>query len=450
MGYDYAMDQFYKMSPTEFEQIPPCDPSMVCTENMREFNKIKTKEQRLLYELCWSLDSISRFQPLYTVRKGGQAILIKARDHKRDLDVALKVPLPHFRHNVTLALEEGSIEIAPDRKATIEKGIACLIKRVVSMESSGDRRERLLKERQKALQQKTKEQLAEEAEQKKEFARSSQYFRFRRDFILQDVVYRAANKVDPNHLYGFVPATYDFGFHPTCYYTMAWVEGISYLEYLRTHNDKENLELFLKLVIFTEVACHNYGVAHCDINHRNVLVVGDVPVLVDFGVAWSSTLEAITSPGVVMGSLDYAPPILMTDARLRGFGVDVYELGCLLWVTMTRQPVSDLIFVQRDESGKPIYSEELGEHIASLYAPSAISDLRYRDIFEKCRLSEGGFNTISELRMALEASIFPEKPSVSCTEPCRRLLELEAAFIIMGEAFKMRPSLRKLKPPSVN
>jgi predicted Ser/Thr protein kinase len=78
-------------------------------------------------------------------------------------------------------------------------------------------------------------------------------------------------------------------------------------------------------------ATHAHGVLHRDIKPANLLLDGDAPVIVDFGLARTTGDATLTQEGVVPGTLRYMAP-----ERLGGDGVldpriDVYALGATLY-----------------------------------------------------------------------------------------------------------------------
>jgi serine/threonine protein kinase len=87
---------------------------------------------------------------------------------------------------------------------------------------------------------------------------------------------------------------------------------------------------------------HHNGVVHRDLKPSNVLIDNDGRVVVvDFGLASLEGIETqgITTPSQVIGTPQYlAPEVVDGSLGPRGPGVDVYGLGCLLYVLLTGRP----------------------------------------------------------------------------------------------------------------
>jgi eukaryotic-like serine/threonine-protein kinase len=82
---------------------------------------------------------------------------------------------------------------------------------------------------------------------------------------------------------------------------------------------------------------HRAQVVHRDISPHNVLVTDTGAIkLIDFGIARSSSGDALTSPGTFRGRFGYMAPEyvqgLACDHR-----VDLFALGVVMWETFTRK-----------------------------------------------------------------------------------------------------------------
>ena len=123
---------------------------------------------------------------------------------------------------------------------------------------------------------------------------------------------------------------------------LEYVAGLEILEHCRLHQ----LDLGARIALFREVCgavdyAHRHGVVHRDLKPSNIMVrctVGSppTPVLIDFGVADSTTTPATDADLEFIGSADYASPEQLglvegpVDTRS-----DIYSLGVVLYELVT-------------------------------------------------------------------------------------------------------------------
>jgi serine/threonine-protein kinase len=82
---------------------------------------------------------------------------------------------------------------------------------------------------------------------------------------------------------------------------------------------------------------HAAGVLHRDVKPANIVCDGDIPKLVDFGIARSSALATMTQADVVLGTAAYLSPEQASAGPLDARS-DVYALGCVLHELVAGRP----------------------------------------------------------------------------------------------------------------
>ncbi|WP_067818764.1 serine/threonine-protein kinase [Actinomadura kijaniata] len=82
---------------------------------------------------------------------------------------------------------------------------------------------------------------------------------------------------------------------------------------------------------------HDAGVVHRDVSPGNVIVLGDRPMLVDFGIALPADAEQITRRGMVIGTPAYLAPELIEGGKATP-AADVYAWAATLAQAATGRP----------------------------------------------------------------------------------------------------------------
>jgi len=138
-----------------------------------------------------------------------------------------------------------------------------------------------------------------------------------------------------------VVAVYDQGADgPFLYLAMEYVPGRTLKDVLREHG---RFAPAAALDIMTGVldglaAAHASGIVHRDIKPENVLLTADGRVKVaDFGLARAHASAAHTRSGVIIGTVAYLAPELVTGGAPIGPRSDVYSAGVLLYELLTGQ-----------------------------------------------------------------------------------------------------------------
>ena len=150
---------------------------------------------------------------------------------------------------------------------------------------------------------------------------------------------------------------------PVCAIIMEYVEGSSLDGWLKKRRD--NIDVRRACDMFVQILdgaahAHSKGVVHRDIKPANILLHreengGIVPKLTDFGIAKITAGNRHTETGTAMGTIYYAPPEQLTDAKSVDHRADIYALGCTFF---------EMLCGQVPFSGESMYSI-MRQHIES-------------------------------------------------------------------------------------
>lgn len=184
----------------------------------------------------------------------------------------------------------------------------------------------------------------------------------------------------------------------TAYFTMDYIEGVSFKTYLREHGgriDWQDAARILLPVMEALEAVHREGLIHRDVTPDNIYVVGDGGVkLLDFGAARyslgdkSRSLDVVLKPG-------YAPKEQYIRRGKQGPYTDVYSIAACFYAAVTGYlPPEALERMDNDELVLPsTYGVKL---------PSALEDVILHGLEVQ---PADRYQTMDEFRSALTASM---------------------------------------------
>jgi len=137
----------------------------------------------------------------------------------------------------------------------------------------------------------------------------------------------------------------------THYLIMEYVEGRDLFRIVE-NDGTLTVEKAVSYVIQTASGCayaHQLGVIHRDIKPSNLLVdADDVVKILDMGLArvalsategLVATQSHLTSPGIVMGTIDFMSPEQALSSHNVDHRTDIYSLGCTLYYLLVGRPI---------------------------------------------------------------------------------------------------------------
>lgn len=125
---------------------------------------------------------------------------------------------------------------------------------------------------------------------------------------------------------------------------MEYVDGGSLDRYLAKLEAPDSIEINAGMMLSLLDAmtyAHAQGVVHRDIKPANIMLSkssrGLVPKVTDFGIAKVLSDQQRTETGTAMGTVYYASPEQLTDAKSVDHRADIYSLGCTFYEMLTRK-----------------------------------------------------------------------------------------------------------------
>lgn len=137
--------------------------------------------------------------------------------------------------------------------------------------------------------------------------------------------------------YGYIPEIYLIGRSPKQFVVMEYIEGKDLLrwckENIRTGEtyQKAIFEMFFNIIMVIEGAVHFNSIVYSDIKHNNIVVVNDLPVLIDFNICKDLNKPSVTSVETKGGSQLYSSRDQLQNFKNRDYRDDIFGLGLLLW-----------------------------------------------------------------------------------------------------------------------
>jgi serine/threonine protein kinase len=113
--------------------------------------------------------------------------------------------------------------------------------------------------------------------------------------------------------------------------------GVTFSKYIETKSTEEFYKLIFTLSETLE-ELHNEEITHRDIKPDNLLVVNNIPVFSDFGLANFPKKEKVSSPKEKIGpKWTIAPEMKRISSTAEFKKADIYSFGKTLWMLITKQ-----------------------------------------------------------------------------------------------------------------
>ena len=165
-------------------------------------------------------------------------------------------------------------------------------------------------------------------------------------------------------------------------------------------------------------AAAKLGIVHRDVKPSNILIgARGVAKLSDFGIAKDLGGQALTETGFGMGSLPYASPEQIVDAKDVDARADIYSLGATLYHLITGKPTfkvhkSILVTLELIAEAKPTPVATLRPE-----CPSVLSDLIDTMLAKDREDRPSSVEDVAQQLVAIRGQFYPSWQSGPSTDP---------------------------------
>src|ERR1022692_243365 len=196
-------------------------------------------------------------------------------------------------------------------------------------------------------------------------------------------------------------------------------------------------------------AIHGAGVVHRDLKPSNVLLAGDGPRVIDFGISRAAEATALTHTGLVMGSPGFMSPE-QAEGRQVGPPSDVFSLGAVLTLAATGEGPfgigSTAALVYRVVHNPPGL-EQVPVQVRSVVERCLAKDPTQRPVPSDLLAELGGADLAADW---LPAPIIQKFPGGPADTPYGPATVTAARLGQRTEPASAQPKLARLQPGSAN
>lgn len=216
---------------------------------------------------------------------------------------------------------------------------------------------------------------------------STHVFRFRRGAILQQQLHNILVRKGLTKI-GYIPEVYHINRGAEAFFLQEYIPGEDYLTWLRHTTLSVRLSVYAAILELIEKVLHDSSIVYSDVKPDNILILrGNVPCLLDFGIAKNLKDVTVTVPGETLCSPIYSNRQQRDNSKNRAYPEDIYSLGILLWITYAgKEPdyshiieLNQLRVTELFTKTRFVRYPELGEIFDKMTSETR---LRYTDIIE--------------------------------------------------------------------